>query len=106
MLSKVTDRREQEGLLRRVEDLKEDPEKQGKPLVGKLKGYRSLRALGQRYRIIYQVNEGRVTVVVVGVGRRREGSRKDIYLHSLGASSEGALAQAAIATGRVDSLTP
>lgn len=79
MLSKVTDRREQEGLLRRVEDLKEDPEKQGKPLVGKLKGYRSLRALGQRYRIIYRVNEGRVTVVVVGVGRRRERSRKDVY---------------------------
>lgn len=79
MLSKIKDRREREGLLGRVEDLKEDPEKQGKPLTGKLRGYRSLRAVGQRYRIIYRVNEGRVTVVVVGVGRRRVGSRRDVY---------------------------
>ncbi|MDF1536817.1 MAG: type II toxin-antitoxin system RelE/ParE family toxin [bacterium] len=56
-----------------------DPEKKGKPLLGELAGFRSLRAAGQKYRVIYKVEKKIVTVVVVAVGRRREGDRKDIY---------------------------
>ncbi|GAX39310.1 hypothetical protein NIES4075_02620 [Tolypothrix sp. NIES-4075] len=63
----------------RIDKLKTDPEKQGKPLVDKLKGYRSLRAVGQRYRIIYKVELDKVVVLVVGVGLRKQGDKEDIY---------------------------
>ena len=42
-------------------------------------GYRSIRAVGQRYRIIYQIIQDQVLVVVVGIGRRKEGDRRDVY---------------------------
>ncbi len=53
--------------------------KQGKALVGRLKGYRSIRALGQRYRIVYRVDKSKIIVVIVGAGIRKEGDKKDIY---------------------------
>lgn len=56
LLSKIKDKREQQGLKKRIEKLTIEPEKQGKALSGKLKGYRSVRALGQRYRIVYRVD--------------------------------------------------
>ena len=79
LLTDIQDRREQGILLNRLEELAENPEKQGKPLRGDLAGYRSIRALGQRYRIIYQVVEQQVLVVVVALGRRKEGNRQDVY---------------------------
>ena len=42
-------------------------------------GYRSLRAVGQRYRVIYRVEEDQVLVLVVAVGIRKEGDKRDIY---------------------------
>ncbi len=79
MMKDITDRRIRDLIIKRTDDLKEDPEKQGKPLLGELSGYRSLRAAGQRYRIIYQVVKGKVLVYVSAVGIRREGSAGDIY---------------------------
>ncbi|MEG4941287.1 type II toxin-antitoxin system RelE/ParE family toxin [Microcoleus sp. F4-D5] len=78
MLS-VKDRREQEKLRDRIDRLKVEPQKQGKALVDNLSGFRSIRAVGQRYRIVYQVEQDRVLVVVVGLGRRKDGDKKDIY---------------------------
>ena len=70
-------------LRRRVSDaidgLSKDPEKKGKPLIGELVGFRSMRAAGQRYRVIYKIEKEQVIVVVVAVGRRKEGDRRDIY---------------------------
>lgn len=57
LLSKIKDKREQQRLVKRIEKLKFNPNKQGKPLSGKFQGYRSIRALGQRYRIVYRVND-------------------------------------------------
>ena len=79
MLEAVTDRREQEKLRDRIDPLKVEPQKQGKALVDNLSGFPSIRAVGQRYRIVYQVEQDRVLVVVVGLGRRRDGDKKDIY---------------------------
>ena len=79
MLQGIKDRRIREKICERIDGLTEDPEKQGKPLVGELSSYRSIRAVGQRYRIIYRVEESVVLVVVVAVGIRKEGGRKDIY---------------------------
>ena len=78
-LSDISDRRIQEKIRDRIEALKEDPEKQGKPLLGEWTGYRAVRAVGQRYRIIYRVEREKIVVLVVGVGIRKEGSREDIY---------------------------
>ncbi|MEM9509532.1 MAG: type II toxin-antitoxin system mRNA interferase toxin, RelE/StbE family [Cyanobacteria bacterium P01_E01_bin.35] len=79
LLSKIKDKREQEGLKKRIEKLTSEPEKQGKALSGTLKGYRSVRALGQRYRIVYRVDRLRITVLIVGAGIRKKGAKKDIY---------------------------
>lgn len=79
MLAAVKDRREQEKLRDRIDKLKIEPQKQGKALVDNLSGFRSIRAVGQRYRIVYQVEQDRVLVVVVGLGRRKDGDKKDIY---------------------------
>jgi mRNA interferase RelE/StbE len=89
MLNNISDRRVREKIRERIDGLTQEPEKQGKPLFADLAGFRSLRAVGQRYRIIYQVQEERVIVVVMAVGLRRKGSRGDIYqlakkLHRLG----------------------
>lgn len=79
LLSKIKDKREKQGLKKRIEKLSSEPEKQGKALSGKLKGYRSVRALGQRYRIVYRVERSTITVIIVSAGIRKEGARKDIY---------------------------
>lgn len=79
MMKDITDQRVRDLIVKRIDDLKEDPEKQGKPLLGELLGYRSLRAAGQRYRIIYQVVKDKVIVYIAAVGIRNEGSASDIY---------------------------
>ena len=80
MLEKIQDRRVRDKIRDRIDGLVEEPEKQGKPLTGELTGYRSLRAVGQRYRIIYRIEEGKVLVLVMALGIRKEGSGKDIYV--------------------------
>ncbi len=79
MLKAVSDRRVRDLMVKRIDELAEEPEKQGKPLVGELSGYRSLRAAGQRYRIVYRVVNDKIMVYVVAVGIRKEGSSGDIY---------------------------
>src|SRR5437762_139324 len=79
MLKSIKDRRIQYKILEAVDRLTHEPEKQGKALTDELVGYRSLRAVGQRYRIIYKVEKDRVIVVIVAVGIRKEGSKRDIY---------------------------
>ena len=79
MLQDVSDSRLQELIVKRAKQLEADPEKQGKPLLGELGGLRSVRAVGQRCRIIYRVERNRVIVLVVAVGIRKEGSGRDIY---------------------------
>jgi mRNA interferase RelE/StbE len=66
-------------ITQRVDQLAETPEQQGQPLVGELAGFRSVRAVGQRYRIIYRVVRREVVVIIVGVGRRKHGDTSDIY---------------------------
>jgi mRNA interferase RelE/StbE len=78
-LQKITDLRVRKKLFERIEQLEHNPEDQGKPLRNELSGLLSVRAIGQRYRIIYKVVNQQVIVVVVAVGIRREGDRSDIY---------------------------
>jgi mRNA interferase RelE/StbE len=78
-LSTIGDQRIRNGLIARLRQLENEPESQGKPLTDELVGYRSVRAVGQRYRIIYKVKAERVIVTVVVLGMRKEGDKKDIY---------------------------
>ena len=78
-LQKITNLRIRKKLFERIEQLENDPEGQGKPLRNELSGLLSMRAIGQRYRIIYKIENEEVIVVVVAVGIRREGDRSDIY---------------------------
>jgi len=74
------DNKSQQQVLQKIEVLKQYPLKVGKPLKGNLQDYRSIRAVGQRYRIIYQVKENEIEVIIVAVGIRRDGDKKrDIY---------------------------
>lgn len=79
LLTGTSDRRIREKIAEKIDGLAAEPEKQGKPLTGEFVGYRSLRAVGQRYRIIYRIERAQVVVVVVAVGLRQEGGKKDIY---------------------------
>jgi mRNA interferase RelE/StbE len=78
-LAAITDRRVQEKLRSSLRRLEYEPEQQGKLLADELAGYRSIRAVGQRYRIIYKVNENIVTVHVATLGMRKDGDKKDVY---------------------------
>lgn len=79
MLEKIKDQHVQQKIRDRIDGLAEEPEKQGKPLLGEFSGYRSLRAVGQRYRIIYRVVREQILVLVIALGIRKEGNRSDIY---------------------------
>ena len=79
LLSDISDRRIREKIGTVIDRLTEDPEKQGKALLGELAGFRSIRAVGQRYRIIYQIRGNDIVVVIVAVGIRRDGAKDDIY---------------------------
>lgn len=79
LLADISDRRIREKVGSVIDRLAEDPEKQGKALLGELSGFRSIRAVGQRYRIIYQVKGNEIVVVIVAVGIRRDRVKDDIY---------------------------
>jgi mRNA interferase RelE/StbE len=39
----------------------------------------NVRAAGQRYRVLYQLQNEEVNILVLFIGRRDEGSPRDIY---------------------------
>jgi mRNA interferase RelE/StbE len=79
VLAAISDRRTRAAIVRRIDALVEEPAKQGNSLRGELAGLMSVRAAGQRYRVVYRVDNGEQRVVVYLVGIRREGSRQDVY---------------------------
>ena len=79
MAEAIPDRRVRGLIVARVGELARAPEQMGKSLTGELAGYRAVRAAGQRYRILYRVERRQVTILVVAVGRRKEGARQDVY---------------------------
>jgi mRNA interferase RelE/StbE len=78
-LLEIKDQRVQQQLKKSLKRLEYEPDRQGKPLVDDLLGYRSLRAVGQRYRIIYRVKAEVVEVLVVTVGIRKRDDKVDAY---------------------------
>lgn len=64
------DRRLYERFLSAFTAIAADPLAEGKPLQGELKGLRSHRFGG--YRVLYEIVQRRLVVVVVDLGHRRE----------------------------------
>ncbi len=78
-LTAIKDTRIRESISKRIDGLRNEPEKQGKPIIGELEGYRSIRAVGQRFRILYKITEETVVVSIVALGIRKEGDKADVY---------------------------
>lgn len=66
-------------IMNKIESLQKEPELLGKALKGPLKEFRSLRAAGQRYRIIYKIIQKEIVIIIVAVGIRKDGDKRDIY---------------------------
>lgn len=79
LLADITDRRVREKIGHVIDRLGVEPHKQGKALLGELSGFRSIRAVGQRYRIIYQLKDHEVIVIIAAIGIRKDGAKDDIY---------------------------
>jgi mRNA interferase RelE/StbE len=79
MLGKIADRKTRERIRDVIDGLATEPDKQGKPLLGELTGYRSIRAGGQRYRIICKIEGEKVVVLVETLEIRKKGSETDVY---------------------------
>lgn len=79
MLHRAEDRRIRKLIKARAVRLSVSPDMQGKPLGGELSGLRSVRAVGQRYRIVYELFPEAGEVWVVTLGIRKAGSRDDVY---------------------------
>ncbi len=79
LVEAIPDQRIRRLITQRAGQLARSPEQQGKPLIGELAGFRSVRAVGQRYRIVYRVERQEVVVLIVAVGRRRAGDKSDVY---------------------------
>ena len=79
MLADIRDRRIRRQIIAKLRAVQQDPESMGKPLVGELQGCYSVRASAQRYRVIYQIAQDRLIVLVVAMGIRRQSDRRDVY---------------------------
>ncbi|MDQ6833316.1 MAG: type II toxin-antitoxin system RelE/ParE family toxin [Chloroflexota bacterium] len=79
LLQNITDMRVRKAVAKPIEELRQNPEQRGKPLFEELAGYYASRAVGQRYRIIYQLEHHAVVVHVVALGIRKQGDKNDIY---------------------------
>ena len=75
---KLGDSKAHRKIIEKMNGLRNSPEKQGRALLGPLKGLRRIVAAG-RYRILYRVQNKKVAVYVVATGVRREGDKRDIY---------------------------
>jgi mRNA interferase RelE/StbE len=78
-LESIKDTRIKEQISRRIDALAENPDKQGKPLGEELFDFRSVRVVKERYRVIYKIKKEEIIVLVVMIGIRKEGDKKDVY---------------------------
>lgn len=92
----IKDSRIREHIHKRIKALENNPEQQGKSLGQELADYRSVRAVKERYRILYKIEAEEVVVLVVAMGIRKEGDKKDIYM----------LAKKLAQLGLLDLVTP
>jgi len=76
-LEAVKDKKIVREIFETFEGLAKNPLSKGKALQDTLEGYRSIQAWRGRYRILYQVKDD--AVIMVMVGKRLPGKKDDIY---------------------------
>ncbi|MGJ3250025.1 MAG: type II toxin-antitoxin system RelE family toxin [Elainellaceae cyanobacterium] len=64
-LARITDPCDRDAIGDRIRHLNHEPETQGHPLIGKLFGYRSVKAANHCYRIVYRLEHRAVVVLMV-----------------------------------------
>lgn len=69
----------QKTILSRIKELPRDPINLSYPLTAELAGLRATRAFGQRYRVIFSLEESNAKIVLLLVGIRKDGDKLDIY---------------------------
>ena len=71
----------QREVVERLKELSKDPEiqKRRKMLRGELSGLYSIRVGGRRYRIVYKLDGEKLVIIVIHVGKRESGAKKEIY---------------------------
>lgn len=78
-MNAIKDRRIQSKLILALRRLTCGPEQQGKPLAEELVEWYRVRAVSQRYRIIYYLKKDINMIFVLSIGIRKEGGKNDIY---------------------------
>lgn len=79
MLKNIKDNRVRNKIIETIDSLESEPDKKGKPLIDDLIGFKSIRSVGQRYRVLYKIDNDKIIVFVIALGIRKDGDRKDIY---------------------------
>jgi mRNA interferase RelE/StbE len=72
-LAAVTTKKDRQRIVRRIQSLSENPRAPG---CQKLSGYDRYRIRQGHYRIVYEIRDFEVVVVVIKIGHRR-----DVYRH-------------------------
>jgi len=62
-----------------IRTLANNPARKGKRLRKKLRGYYRIKAVEGRFRVIYGVYREQKIVMIVFLGKRRVGSKSDVY---------------------------
>lgn len=79
MLKNIKDLRIRKKVVETIDSLEYDPDKKGKPMIDDLIGFKSIRSVGQRYKVLYKIDQDKIIVFVVALGIRKDGDKKDIY---------------------------
>lgn len=78
-LEALEDKRTLREIAKVIDGLDRAPDQQGKALVGPLEGVRSVRAVRERFRVLYRVDARKRIVSVLLVGERAPGQDADVY---------------------------
>lgn len=79
MLRNIKDIRIRKKIIETIDSLEFEPDKKGKAMIDDLIGFKSIRSVGQRYRVLYKIDNEKVIVFVLALGIRKDGDKKDIY---------------------------
>ncbi len=78
-LENLKDKKTRREVAKVIDGLVRAPEEQGRALLGPLEGVRSVRAVRDRFRVLYHFDTGARLVSVLLIGERLPGQDADIY---------------------------
>ncbi len=79
-LRALKDRKVRGEVAKAIDQLACSPRTLGKALEQELEGYRSMKAVRNRIRVLYRIDPLREVVTVIWVGERKPGREDDVYV--------------------------